>query len=188
MQNKNQFPMSIFIIHENLDPIVHTSSKMYDNSYNIIIDKSNFKACVYTLKNELSLNKSFLLEHSAVDLAEYSDILQEVEFFFKKINFFCFYIFNLLKLKVFFNFIILVNTKIKSIDNIYFNANWLERECSEMYNICYESKKDSRRLLLDYTSNLNPMKKQFSFENEFDCYFNIFDNQVIFEKIDLIEL
>lgn len=57
-----------------------------------------------------------------------------------------------------------------------------------MYNLNYTGKKDFRRLLLDYTSNINPMRKQFSFENEFDCYYNIFENQVNLEKIETIEL
>lgn len=54
-----------------------------------------------------------------------------------------------------FNFIYINKKKVKSINNIYSNSLWLEREIKEFNNIFFFFSKDSRRLLLDYTIKIN---------------------------------
>ena len=75
-----------------------------------------------------------------------------------------------------------------SIDTVFLNASWLERETSEMYGIFYSNKKDTRKLLLDYSRNEFPLKKDFSSEGCVDCFYNIFENDVIYTNNDIIEL
>lgn len=123
MCKKYKIPLALFVIYENVDPKIFTSSTMYDNAYSIVVDNNYVKTFAYCIKNELHMSKSFLLEHSAIDLSEYTDIFNEIEFFFKKLKFFCFYVIALLKLKISINLISLVNNNCQSIDNIYFNAN-----------------------------------------------------------------
>jgi NADH:ubiquinone oxidoreductase subunit C len=76
----------------------------------------------------------------------------------------------------------------ESVDLIYRNSNWLERETSEMYNIYFKKKLDSRKLLLDYTIDINPMLKDYPSEGEYDCYFSNIENQVVLEKNQTVEL
>ena len=75
-----------------------------------------------------------------------------------------------------------------SIDKIYKNANWLERETSEMYGILYYNKNDTRKLLLDYSKIENPLLKDFPSEGLQDVFFNFFENQVTISKNEIIEL
>jgi NADH:ubiquinone oxidoreductase subunit C len=45
-----------------------------------------------------------------------------------------------------------------------------------------------RKLLLDYTIDVNPMLKDYPTEGEYDCYFSNIENQVILEKHTNVEL
>jgi len=55
----------------------------------------------------------------------------------------------------------LKNTSINSIEKIFFNANWLEREVSEMFGIYFFKKIDTRVLLLEIYNKLSPNVKKF---------------------------
>ena len=61
---------------------------------------------------------------------------------------------------------------INSIEEIYFNCSWFEREISEMFNINFKYKKDTRNLLLPYLDKTFPLKKKYP-----TCgYYNILYN------------
>jgi NADH-quinone oxidoreductase subunit C len=75
-----------------------------------------------------------------------------------------------------------------SIDTIFKNANWLERETSEMYGLLYYWKNDIRKLLLDYSKLENPMLKDFPCEGVQDVFYNFFENQVIVSRVETIEI
>lgn len=53
------------------------------------------------------------------------------------------------------------NTPLKSVTELFPNANWLEREVSEMNNIFFLGKRDIRNLLLQYGDTSAPLKKSF---------------------------
>lgn len=57
-----------------------------------------------------------------------------------------------------------------------------------MFNVYFINKRDSRKLLLDYTLDINPMLKDYPTEGEFDCYYSHIENQVVLEKFDAVEL
>ena len=52
-------------------------------------------------------------------------------------------------------------SKIKSIADLFPNANWLERELSELYGVIFEGKFDTRNLMLQYGDITNPFQKYF---------------------------
>jgi NADH:ubiquinone oxidoreductase subunit C len=79
-------------------------------------------------------------------------------------------------------------SSINSIDVFYNNANWLERETSEMYGIFFPLKKDMRKLLLDYSKIENPLLKDFPCEGLNDVFYNFFFNQVYINKSEVVEL
>lgn len=48
-----------------------------------------------------------------------------------------------------------------SIAELFLNANWLEREASELHGVLFSGKKDLRNLLLPYGDTSAPMRKSF---------------------------
>ena len=78
--------------------------------------------------------------------------------------------------------------RIASIDKLYKNASWVERETSEMFGINYYNKKDIRKLLLDYSKVENPMLKDFPTEGFSEIFYDFFEDQVVFSNNDSIEL
>lgn len=60
-----------------------------------------------------------------------------------------------------------------SIENLFFNFWWLEREVSEMHGIVFLFKYDTRNLLLEYFNIFKPLKKQFPSYGLTEVYFNL---------------
>ena len=75
-----------------------------------------------------------------------------------------------------------------SLDKIFLNSNWLERESSEMYGLKFLYKNDTRNLLLEYSRKESVMSKEFQLEGFNDIYYSFFENQVILKKNFLVEL
>lgn len=78
--------------------------------------------------------------------------------------------------------------KIKSLDKIYKSASWLEREVGEMFRITYNNKTDTRRLLLDYSKQENPLLKDYPVEGFNDVFYNFFEDQVVYTNSTVVEL
>jgi len=54
-----------------------------------------------------------------------------------------------------------INNTLDSISELFFAANWLEREAAELFGIDFGGKKDSRNLMLQYGDFSMPFKKFF---------------------------
>ena len=78
--------------------------------------------------------------------------------------------------------------KIPSIDKIYKSAGWLERETSEMFKVSFNYKTDTRRLLLDYSRQENPLLKDYPVEGFNDAFYNFFEDQVVYNNSTVVEL
>lgn len=61
----------------------------------------------------------------------------------------------------------------KTISELFSNANWLEREVSELYGLIFEGKGDTRNLMLQYGDNFNPFQKFFPSIGLKEMFFNI---------------
>lgn len=133
-----------------------------------------------------------LFENSAIDSLKFSKINNNLEFFFKKNRLIIYYSYYFYNLKLKLNVIMLYNfykkNKITSIDKLYKNSSWLERETSEMFGINYHNKRDIRKLLLDYTKIENPLLKDFPTEGFSEVFYDFFEDQVVFLNNDSIEL
>jgi len=191
MYKKYIFPLQIFLILEKMNILFWNSKSLTPNSYICLLNYKWFYTLNLILRNELFLNNSMLIENTAID-SRFLNNNEKLNIFFKNnkiLNFYLYYFFNL-KLKILF----LINLKnnykpyLYSIDKIFLNANWLERETSEMYGILYYFKYDMRKLLLDYSKLENPMLKDFSSEGIQDVFYNFFENQVTLNKSEIIEL
>ena len=144
------------------------------------------------MKHSLSFFNSTLLDMSAIDLQSFNK-----NFFKKNINVksngvLVFYLYYFYFLKININLIFLnLNFKkvfLNSIDKLYLNSNWLEREAAEMFGLNFLNKKDLRKLLTDYTCLDNPLLKSFPCEGFYDVYYNFFEDQVKTFKNTTVEL
>lgn len=192
MYKKYMFPINIFIVFEKLNTNIWSSKILKPNHFFILVHQDWFYNLNLFLKNDLFLSNSTLIENSAVDTLKFSNLNNNLNFFFKKNRIIVYYSYYFYNLKLKLNIILLNNffkkNKITSIDKIYKNANWLERETSEMFSINFHNKKDIRKLLLDYSKLENPMLKDFPTEGFSETFYDFFEDQVIFLNNSSIEL
>lgn len=192
MYKKYIFPINIFIVFEKLNTNIWSSKLLKPNHFFLLIDPSWFYTLNLYFKNDLFLNNSVLIDNSAIDTLKFSKINNNLDLFFKKNRIIVYYSYYFYNLKLKLNIILLNNffkkNKIASIDKIYKNANWLERETSEMFGVNYYNKKDIRKLLLDYSKTETPLLKDFPAEGFSEAFYDFFEDQVIFVNNDCIEL
>jgi NADH:ubiquinone oxidoreductase subunit C len=167
MLNKLKNPLILFLILEKSKPILFTSAVNTSNTYFIYLNKNWFYLINIIFKKDLFFIKNFLLDCSA-----YNKLII-------KNNIIIFYNYYFLNLKLKLN-ILMYTKNITSIDNLFNNLNWLERECSEMFGIVFLKKTDTRKLLLDYSIKENPMLKEYNSVNKDEYFYNYFNNQINF--------
>jgi len=188
---KYTLPLSIFVVFENVNPVIWTSESFNPNSYILYINRSWFYSINFFFKNEVFFSNSTLLENSAIDNKKNFNFQDKFQFFFKnRILLFYVYYFFSFKSKI-----ILFTTynnnnliKIPSVDKIFKSAGWLERETGEMFKISYDLKIDTRRLLLDYSKQENPLLKDYPVEGFNDAFYSFFEDQVVINNSTVVEL
>lgn len=191
MYKKYTLPLSIFVVFENINPVIWTSESFYPNSYVLYLNKSWLYSINTFFKNEVFLSNSTLVENSAIDNKKSFDFLNKVGFSLKnRILLFYIYYFYTLKTKIMLFTTFNNNTlsKVSSVDKIYKSASWLERETGEMFRVSYEQKTDTRRLLLDYSKSENPLLKDYPVEGFNDAFYSLFEDQVVYNNSTVVEL
>lgn len=177
---------------------IWNSKKLDKNHFLTLVPSNWFYSLNVFLKKELFLSNTYIIDNSAIDTIQYNinnkqnllNIFDLKNYYFKnKLIIFYNYYNYFLKFKL--TILIILNNLIKnidSIDRIFLNTNWLERETSEMYNINYKWKIDTRKLLLDYSKLEYPLLKEFQCEGKQDVFYNIFENQVVITRGETVEL
>lgn len=190
MQKKFSFPIQIFLFLEKLNFNLFCSYTSNLLSFFIFFSSKFLYLISIIIQKELFLNNSILIDNSAIDLKYFNKFNKKILNFFKEKNIFSFYniYFFFLKIRIIFCIFTSKNSTLCSISNIYLNSNWLERETSEMYGLIFFNKNDFRRLLLDYSKNDNPLLKDFPLEGLNETFFNFFENQIIINQNEVIEL
>lgn len=97
------------------------------------------------------------------------------------------YIFLLKKWNIKLNIVITQQASISCFDasKIFNGLSWPIRETSEMFNLHFINKIDSRRLLLEYTSENSPMLKTFACEGYEELEYDIRERWLIYKSIKL---
>ena len=186
-------PLHIFFIFEHLPIIFFTSKANSTNHYNYYTPVSYLYPLTVYITHELTLTNNFLVDLSAVDLEKTTQnwIFKKFTKIFNKLLFFITYFCYNSKIRItWFSLIKKQSNKCKifSLETLIFNANWLEREVSEMFGIYFYNKLDSRNLLLEYSSFYTPLKKNFPCEGYFEIYYNFFNQNITQLDIEHIEL
>jgi len=191
-------PVQLFLVFEKLNSKLWISKKLNSNHSLILIPNNWLYAINIFFKKELLLSNITLIENSAIDTSNYN--ITSVEnnlnpnnlenFFFnnKLLVFYNYYNYFLKSKITLFLIVGKLAKSIDSIDRIFNNANWLERETSEMYGINFKWKTDTRKLLLDYSKIEHPLLKEFQCEGTQDVFYNIFSNQITTLKNETVEL
>lgn len=192
MYKKYIFPLHIFVVFEKLNSKMWSSNLLKPNTYFVYVDKRWFYPLNLFFRNELLLSNSYLAESFAVDTLKYNKFNNILNNFFNKHRIVVFYSYYFYNIKVKLHVVLLLNffnkEGLTSIDKIYKNANWLEREVSEMSGVTYIFKKDIRKLLLDYSKNENPLLKDFPVEGFSEIFYDFFEDQTIFLDTTIVEL
>lgn len=63
--------------------------------------------------------------------------------------------------------------KVKSVVELFPNANWLEREVAELFGFVFSGKNDTRNLMLQYGDTSAPFKKTFPTIGLKELYYNL---------------
>lgn len=191
MYKKYQFPLNMFLVFEKVTPIIYTSEVLTPNHYVCFIPVKWFFNINQFIKNELFYSFSTLTEISAIDTLKYNKILPDIDIILNKNKFIIYNIYYVYFIKIRLTLIINYSDQkntTTSIEKIYKNANWLEREVCEMFGVYFNNKSDYRVLLLDYSKDEHPMCKDFPCEGYNDIYYNILEQQLLYVNHEFIEL
>ena len=192
MYKQYLFPLQLFLILEKATITYWSSKTLVPNHFIVLLNNKWFFMLNQIIRNELLFSSSILVENTAIDTRFFNKASSELNVFFKQNQLLAYYSYYFFLTKLRLTFLINLKSNYKmsmcSIDTIFKNANWLERETSEMYGLLYYWKNDMRKLLLDYSKIENPMLKDFPCEGIQDEFYNFFENQVTINKNEVIEL
>lgn len=186
--NINSLILSLLVFNsKNQFFYINIFKKYYKNHIYIYLYQ-NIKKILFFLKNTFQFNLISLIEITGVDLL----LLKNYNLFFN-INFFNkLIIYNLIDYKssvrYIFNLFVNNNIKIFSLDKLFLNSNWMERELIEFFGLNILNKIDTRNLLLDYNLLINPLLKIFPCEGYQEIYFNFNTYNLDYINSEFIEL
>lgn len=187
MYKKYLLPLQLSIILQHCNFQFNQNKTNTNNHFLILLPLNWFFLLTTILKYEVSLNNTFLLDCSCIDLTSYT---KAINLFKQKDN-------NILMFYSFFNldsflrltFLLINNTPAyQSIDSVFENAGWPEREASEMFGCVFYNKTDTRKLLLDYSQIQHPLLKKYPCMGHLETFFDLFENQVSSITSEVIEL
>ena len=173
---------------------IFTSKKSADNHFLIFLYQLGPEVLIFLKHSNQSYMHS-LIDMVGIDLAKLKnynlffnadDLYMASKFFEKSVHYntldymsSCRYIFV-----YFFN----NKEKRNSISTIYFNANWLERELVEFFNVQITNRSDTRNLLLDYNFTANPLLKNYPTEGHQEIFFNHLSYNLEYVNNEFVEL
>lgn len=172
-----RFPLGLFLVFSNLKLIVWTSTEDTKFDYYVAVPNESIFDIVLYIKKHIFGNQSYIL-----DLVTYApcnnlpvNVISHKEGLY--INIISIYLYHS-RLRLHLVSPVNCNYPLKSLDSVYKNMNWLERESSEMYGLSNYSKGDSRKLLLNYFDNNAPMRKSYNSSASYEVYYDFLDAQV----------
>lgn len=191
MYKKYSAPLQPFLILEHAKVAIFSSNVSTPNHYTLFTNSNYIFMLQIILKYDLITAHSILLDSSCIDTNKYTPSLPIINLFLKKKRLLLFYIYRtyIAELRItILTFLKLTDCGLNSIDLVYKNASWLEREFSEMFSVKVKKKKDIRKLLLDYGQPTNPLLKDYDPTTAGSTYYNVFEEQVVTNINQSIEL
>lgn len=147
--------------------------------YSLFTIKSYMPSILYLFRNSSVFSSSIFLDLSAF---ERPNMVDSVAFSL----FYLFYI-PLLGIRISLNFVVGQKKTVKSMASCFQALEWAEREVSEMLGIKFLLKKDSRKLLLDYSFVGFPLLKHFPVVGLVELTYNFKIKWVMYVSLRLSE-
>ena len=147
------------------------------DEHSLICSSFNLLISLKLLKDQINLQYTLLSCISGIDLLQSSyRFLIVYDLLSLKYN-------NRLKIKIFLK----ENQIIESIQNLYINANWWEREIWDLFGVYFNGNKDLRRILTDYTFEGFPLRKDFPLSGYMEIKYEFFNKSIVYKKIQLMQ-
>jgi len=184
---KYTFPIYMYIFFKNIPSQIYYNKSSSKNTLVSYIPNNYLYNIIKLFKNDLFLSTSYVSEATAFDY------YKNINFLYNNHNSGLVYNVNIYNYLTNTRYLFLTNisqydNSVRSLDSIYLNLNWVEREIGEMFGIFYKFKLDSRKLLLDYSKQEYPLLKTYPCEGYNEVFYSLLDNQVIFNKNEIVEL
>lgn len=177
VNERYKFPTSLFMVFEKMPVKVWSSDNDTKFDYYVYTNPKNIHNLFLYLKKHVFSNLSYVVDITFLNTPNQT-ITHNISNLKDILGIWSLYIYNTrIRLNVV-STLSISDSTLKSIDFVYPNANWLERECCEMYGTNLFNKGDSRRLLLNYFDLNSPMNKDVVTSNNYSVYYNFSDRQV----------
>jgi hypothetical protein len=161
------FPIDLFMLLPHMSFNFITSKVATPNTYITSVLQPSMPLISAYLKNLIWIGSYHLIERTTWEnikpdlCTNYTDLL-----FFSKWN-------------ASIRLLLLSNTnKFESVSSIYYNAIWLEREISELFDLNISNLRDTRKLLLEYSSRRGALNKNLTIHRQHRYSSNIKTNLV----------
>ena len=141
----------------------------------LVASKDDIHELIKILKNEEKLKFNQLIDITAIDYPS------------NEKRFCIIYIFLSLSLnqRLVIKTWINENENLLSITNLFYSANWYERECYDLFGIKFINHPDLRRILTDYNFEGYPLRKDFPLTGHNEVRYDNLEKKVVYEPVNL---
>jgi len=80
-----------------------------------------------------------------------------------------------------------VNTNINSMNYLFNNSSWLEREVWDMFGIRFHNNNELRRVLTDYGFNVHPLRKDVPLTGFKEIYYDDSSKRILYEPVEMAQ-
>lgn len=169
MSRQSYYVKMLLTIYKKLVSSIFTKKSSQDTIF--IVSKDN--RITYSLEKNSLMQLKLLNDICVVDYPE-------------KINRFELN-YNLLSVKYSFRIFLKTFTQsyIQSLTRIYNSANWIERECWDMYGVFFINHPDLRRILTDYGFEGFPLRKDFPLTGYIEVRYDDEKSSIVYEPVEM---
>lgn len=152
-------------------------SSFANNEVSITLKKESLIETIQELRDSSKYLFKQLIDITAVDYLERTERFELVYLLLSLAN-------NVrLKIKVNITEIDIVD----SLNDVYTNSDWLEREVYDMFGIYFKGHKDLRRILTDFGFEGSPLRKDFPLTGFVEVEFNEEYQKVMYKPVELTQ-
>jgi NADH:ubiquinone oxidoreductase subunit C len=156
------FPMEVFMINQHVPAKFYTTEKSNSNTFYFSLNKKNYTKVAASLRSLMTCGEYHVSDHFS-----WSNYLGLKENYLYTTGTIFYTWASDIRVAC------LTNSKnniFTSGSKVYQNLTWLERESSEMFDLIYVGLRDTRKLLLDYTTQRGVMDKIYN-KTQYSSYF-----------------
>ena len=170
------------------------SPKCSNNQTFVLLHGINTEVARYA-KNSLYGFEMSLIDSTGIDISKlknYKHFFNMDEWSFTLYRFSRLVYYNILDYKnnqrTVFTCFGVADTVWNSLEPVFFNSNWVERELVEFFGLKMSHRADTRNLLLDYNLQVNPLLRTYPTEGHQELFFNYLSYNLEYVTTEFVEL